>query len=267
MPANPSAAATCVRVAQRVGAEDLRRLHGPVPRAVGRLDDGVAVDDLERVDRTVPDDDAGGQRVGSRARRRSRDERGVTSGRAPSCTSTISHRSGSAREARSDRRLPGRAAGANATGVAQRERLDRGSRGTHRLGRRWHTSTIVVDRSGGVERRERPGEHRPAGDERELLAARTPETLARPASAHDRDRARAGSRAARPASSAACVGRAKIMRPAEVCSTDVTSTSISVADRRGRLDDDHRPVVEVADALVGLLALLGDLEADDSPGR
>ena len=57
-------------------------------------------------------------------------------------------------------------------------------------------------------------------------------------------------------------GCAKIIRPATVWSTRVTliGTSLSMK-RHAALDHDHRAVVQVADALAGLLALLDDLDA------
>ena len=51
--------------------------------------------------------------------------------------------------------------------------------------------------------------------------------------------------------------RAKIMRPAAVCSALVTRDVDRFADLPAAvLDHDHRPVIEVADALMRLLSLL-----------
>ena len=60
--------------------------------------------------------------------------------------------------------------------------------------------------------------------------------------------------------------RVKIIFPEGDWSTDVTCTSDGVADPPpAALDDDHRPVVEIADALVRLLALAD--EADLAAAR
>ena len=64
------------------------------------------------------------------------------------------------------------------------------------------------------------------------------------------------------AHSASPRGWAKIMRPATVWRTRVTLTGSSwFMKPLPALDHDHRPVVEVSDALAGLLALLDDAHA------
>ena len=63
-------------------------------------------------------------------------------------------------------------------------------------------------------------------------------------------------------------GWAKIIRPATVWRTRVTFTSTSLVDEPGAaLDDDHRPVIEEADALAGLLALLDHLDPELLAGQ
>ena len=63
-------------------------------------------------------------------------------------------------------------------------------------------------------------------------------------------------------------GWAKTIRPATVCSTRTTVTSIVAVEQRATaLDDDHRPVVEVGESLAGLLALLDDLDVQCVAGQ
>ena len=63
-------------------------------------------------------------------------------------------------------------------------------------------------------------------------------------------------------------GWAKIMRPATVCSTRVTADlELAVQEPRAALDDDHRAVVEEADSLPDLLALLDDADPEVLAGQ
>ena len=191
-----------------------------------------------------------------------------TSGRAPSWTRTTRSRSAP----RADR------AGSSASTPAATDSWRRSPPATTRLtrsrqpgraadlvdaGRRGDDDDPLDDRRRG-ERLERPGEHRPPGDRRQQLVDPRPSA----STPRPRRRRRRPGRSARSGRAQSRRGWAKIIRPATVCRTRVTDTSRSLVDVAcAALDDDHRAVVEEADALARLLALLDDPDAELLAGQ
>ena len=250
-----------VRLAEEVAAHALGRLGGREPIAIHGPSDDLAIDALERLrhrhdrdGRAVPSG-----RIGDGVDERRRHER---TGRVVDKDDAVLIRPG-ALEARRTRRAPTPAGARHRPRRRRPTTAARRRRPPHRVRSAAVTTTIrATDGAASSAASVQASSGRPAISIASL-SAEPPIRTDRPAATTTTSAATVAPRGAQSSR-----GWAKIIRPATVWRTRVTATSRSRSMcRRAAFDDDHRAVVEEADALARLLALLDDPDAELLAGQ